>query len=145
MKRPLTKQLIEEYFDVQPSQIERTWIGGWRVRLSSGASVKITNTRIDFGRYRQLENRRDIDEALFQEEFRTSLDLGEEVWGGICTYGGASQEDCAKVLEYAAKAGIDTGDQGLTPRHFGPAPEFKYSWHGFTVSVPHQGYVKFSY
>jgi hypothetical protein len=142
MKR-ITKTMIEEHFGPQ-KRISRTMFGAWWVELQSGASVKITRNRIDFGKYKDVKSRADIDEGLFQEEVWASNWLGEEAWGGVSAYGGASQEDTTTFISALEEAGIDTGDQGLMLRHFGPKATVKFGWlGGFTITLPDHSFVKF--
>jgi len=138
----ITPELIETHLGKQ-KRIKRLWWGGWLVDLESGASVTITRNRIDFGKYRELENRADVEEWMFQNEVEACLELGQEIWGGIRVFGGPTKSDEAAVLEYAASTGINTGDQGLVFRHFGAEATTKYTLNGFRVSQPNGAYVKF--
>jgi hypothetical protein len=140
--KPVTRGLIETHLGKQ-KRIKQFWWGGYSVDLESGASVTITRKGIDFGKYREFENRGDIEEWLFQEEVKASIALAAEIWGGIGLYGKSKSEDRAAILAYAASAGIDTGDQGLVWRHFGAEATIKYTMHGMRVSLPNGGYVKF--
>jgi len=140
--RRLTRSLIEKHLGEQ-KRIKRLWWGGWFVDLESGVSVTIRRKRIDFGKYREIENRGDVEEWLFHEEVEGCLALGQELWGGIRVFGGPTKANEAAVLEYAASTGINTGDQGLALRHFGPEATTKYTLSGFTVCKPSGAYVKF--
>jgi hypothetical protein len=62
--------------------------------------------------------------------------------GGVNFYGAGDRKDYAAALEYADSEGINTGDQGLTFRHFGADATIKYGWQSFTITVPNKGYVK---
>jgi hypothetical protein len=138
----ITEALIRKHFD-NLKTIRRRLLGGWLVDLESGASVKITRKGIDFGKYREIENRANINEFLFQCEFRDSIALGYEIWGGIGLYGKSKLEDRVAVLKYAESIGVDTGDQGLVLRHFGPQAEIKYNlFGGWTVSLPNGSAVR---
>lgn len=141
MKR-ITKVLIETHLGTQ-KRIKRLWLGGWLVDLQSGASVTLTRKKIDFGKYKEIENRADIDEWLFQDEAKACFALGQDVWGGIRLFEGGKAEDRAAIFEYFATTGINTGDQGRVFRHFGPEATTKYTLHGFKISLPNHGYVKF--
>ena len=141
MKR-VTAELIETHLGKQ-KRIKRLWWGDWFVDLESGAGVTIKRKRIDFGKYREVTNRGGIDERLFQDEVEACLALGQEVWGGIRVFGGPSKADETAMLEYAASAGIKTGDQGLVLRHFGPEAVIQYTRHGLIITLPNHGYVKF--
>src|SRR5882724_10346946 len=137
----ITPQLIEEHLGPQ-RKISRLWLGGWWVELQSGASVKITQHRLNFGKFSAVENRTGIDEDLFQEEIVGCLRLGGDIWGGIGTYGGASQQDVAAFLTNCESLGLNTGDQGKVLRHFGPTATTKYTLNGFRVCKPDGAYVK---
>jgi hypothetical protein len=140
--KKITQELIETHFG-QQKHIRRLWWGGWFVDLDSGASVTISRKGIDFGKYREIENRTEIDETLFQWEVRSAFDLNADIWGGLGLKSGGKPEDRAAIFEYAAAMGINTGDQGLVYRHFGPEATTKFTWRGFKVSLPNCGYVKF--
>lgn len=140
--KPLTKQLIQKHLGNE-DKITKT-LFGWRVDLVSGASVKISKKgRIDFGKYRDPKNRKNINDALFQYEFRDSLALSNEIFGGVGLYGKCDRKDYIAVLEYAASEGFNTGDQGLILRHFGPEAKMKCGWHSYTVSLPNGSHMKF--
>jgi hypothetical protein len=139
-RRAITKELIEEFLG-SGHRISRT-LWGWKVDLKSGASFTLTKKKLDFGRFRELENRKDVREPLFQMEVEDCLLLGEAIWGGVNFSGAADSKDYAEVLEYAQSEGINTGDQGLTFRHFGADATIKYGWLSYTISVPNKGYVK---
>jgi hypothetical protein len=138
----VTPELIETHLGKQ-KRIRRLWWGGWFVELESGASVTIKRKRINFGKYAAFENRGDVKEWLFQMEVEACLALAQEAWGGIRLFGDGSAEDRAAMLEYAASAGINTGDQGLVLRHFGPEATIRYGWGSWTISLPNGSYVKF--
>jgi hypothetical protein len=138
----ITRELFEKHLGKQ-KQIKRLWWGGWLVDLESGASVIIKRKRIDFGKYRDVENRSDVEEWLFQIEVEACLALAQEAWGGIRLLGDGSAEDRVAMLEYAASAGINTGDQGLVLRHFGPEATIKYTRYGWIISLPNGSFVKF--
>jgi hypothetical protein len=148
MKQRVTKALIEKHLgdEVKPRCTLLVWppwhAPGWHISLPSGASVKLTQSRIDFGIYSSVENRADIDEDKFQEEVWACLELGKEVWGGIGVYGGATQEEIAQFLNNVESAGIKTGDQGLVLRHFGPEATFRCHWRGWEVRFPDGRSVK---
>jgi hypothetical protein len=78
-RRAITKELIEEFMG-PGHRIKRT-LWGWKVDLESGASFTLTKRRLDFGKYRFLENRKDIREPLFQMEVEDTLLLGDAIWG----------------------------------------------------------------
>jgi hypothetical protein len=126
--------------------IRRRLLGGWLVELQSGATVKITRKGIDFGKYRDIKNRcyfTSSQELLFQCEFRDSIALGYELWGGIGFYGKSKIEDRVAILKYAESIGVDTGDQGLIFRYFGAEATIKYHWFcGWTVNLPNGSAVK---
>jgi hypothetical protein len=137
--KQITRELIEHHFDTQ-KHIRHRWWGTWLVDFESGASAKITRKGVDFGKYRELENRSDIDEGLFQGEARDALFFADDLFGGLGLYGKCSAEDRATVLDFAARVGIDTGDQGLVYRHLGPEATIHHSWGGVKVNVPKRGY-----
>jgi len=139
--KAVTKELIEEFMGEGRHQIKRT-LWGWKVDLESGASFTLTRKRLDFGKYRFLENRKDVREPLFQMEVEDTLRLGEAIWGGVSFYGSKDSKDYAAALEFAEWADVNTGDQGLTFRHFGAEATIKYGWHSFSITVPNKGYVK---
>jgi hypothetical protein len=138
--KPMTQVLIRKYLgDVK---MKRRILGGRFIWLPSGATVIITRNRIDFGKYRLPENRKDIDEDKFQEEVWECLNLGQEVWGGIGVYGDGSREDRAIFLRNLESVGIKTGDQGLILKHFGPEATIKYFRPGWEVKLPNGSGVK---
>jgi hypothetical protein len=139
--KPITKSLIEKHLGTQKS-ITRTFWGAWFIELQSGASVKITRHRVNFGKYRDRKNRAEVDEWVFEEEVEASLALGQEIWGGIRLFGSGTHDTAIALLKYAESAGINTGDQGLVLRHFGDKATLKYCLRGWKVSQLDGSYVK---
>jgi hypothetical protein len=135
----MTEELIRKYLgNVLMKRTPSVWppwrAPGWLVSLPSGATVKIDQRRIDFGKYRAIENRTNIDECEFTSEVEATMELAQEVWGGIGTYGGAGPEDNATFLRHAESLGVPTGDQGRVLKHFGPGATLRIRRHGWQVT-----------
>jgi hypothetical protein len=141
MSKRITPALIKEHVSPE-AKIKRRLLGGYNVALPSGASVKITQSRIDFGKYKWKENRKDVWEYQFTSEVKGTMHLAKVAWGGLRTLGKMPDEDNAKALEVAEKLGVNTGDQGLCLRFYGSHAKIKYYRFGWRVTLPNGESVK---